>query len=131
MRPHANDKEYDLNSGKIFVFGSNLAGFHGAGAAKFAREHCGAVMGQGFGFFGKSFAIPTKDADLQTLTIEEVQSFVTMFIGHAECHTDMQFFVTRIGCGLAGFDDKDIAPLFKGSPPNCELPHKWDKPELL
>lgn len=128
---HPNDKKYDPSSGAVFVFGSNLAGIHGAGAARYAHEECGAVMGQGWGLFGKSFAIPTKDENLNTLDLSQVKEFADAFIAFAKSHPTMKFFVTRIGCGLAGFSDHDIAPFFSDSPDNCELPLNWDTPEKL
>lgn len=80
---------------------------------------------------GMAYAIPTKDENLMTLPLDAIQDFVQKFITYAQCHTEMQFFVTRIGCGLAGYTDREIAPLFKEAPANCELPHGWDKPETL
>lgn len=122
---HPSDKFYDLDSNKIFVFGSNMAGIHGAGAAYFAMKNCQAAWGVPFGLTGKAFAIPTKDARLNTLSLETVKEYVLNFIAFAKCHPELQFFVTRIGCGLAGFTDHEIAPLFKEVPDNCELPHGW------
>jgi hypothetical protein len=109
----------------IFVFGSNLKGVHGAGAAKFAREHRGAIMGRGIGIQGTSYGIPTKDWDIRTLPLERIKVFVDDFIKYAEEHEFMSFEVTRIGCGLAGYTDADIAPMFKDAPINCYLPEGW------
>ena len=110
---------------EIFVFGSNLAGRHGKGAALDARKHHGAVYGQGEGMQGNSYAIPTKDRNLSTLPLGEIQKYVTDFIAFAIHHPDMTFKVTRIGCGLAGYTDSEIAPMFKEAPPNCNLPDGW------
>ena len=131
MNKHPNDKDFSIESGKIFVYGSNLAGIHGAGAARFALDKLGALRGKAAGRMNQCYAIPTKDENLETLPLDSVQHFVTNFIAYARCHPDLQFFVTRIGCGLAGYTDKDIAPLFKDAPENCELPIGWDKPESL
>lgn len=129
--PHPNDKTYDPTSNKIFVFGSNLAGVHGAGAAKYAHKDLGAKWGRCEGISGRTYAIPTKDCDLETLQLELVHMFVVRFVWFAKCHPQMQFFVTRIGCGFAGFTDKEIAPMFADAPDNCELPIGWDHPETL
>lgn len=110
----------------IFVFGSNLAGRHGAGAALFARTYNGAIYGQGVGPQGYSYAIPTKDALLQTLPLATIQTYILGFIEYAKQHSDITFYVTRIGCGLAGYKDQDIAPMFKGYPSNCTMPAEWD-----
>lgn len=112
---------------KIFTFGSNLAGRHGAGAALRARSAYGAKYGQGVGLQGNSFAIPTKDRSLKTLPISKVARYVDDFKEFAELNQDKEFYVTRIGCGLAGFSDEQIAPLFVNSPQNCVFPKVWEK----
>jgi hypothetical protein len=109
----------------IFVFGSNLAGRHGAGAALFAHRNHGAIYCQGSGLQGQSYAIPTKDYSIRTLPLEVIQRHVETFIKFANAHPWMTFNVTRIGCGLAGYTDSDIAPMFKGAPINCNLPEGW------
>ena len=109
----------------VFVFGSNLAGRHGAGAALYARMHHGAIYGRGVGFQGNSYGIPTKSASIHTLPLHIIKGYVEEFIEFAERNTQMQFQVTRIGCGLAGYKDTDIAPLFKDAPSNCHLPEEW------
>lgn len=103
----------------IFVFGSNLAGRHGAGAALHARQHCGAIYGQPHGRQGNSYGIPTKDANIKTLPLVSIQSHVEQFLEYARKHPELQFQVTNIGCGLAGYRIADIAPMFKGAPDNC------------
>lgn len=110
----------------IFVFGSNLAGRHGKGAALHARKNHGAVYGQGFGLQGRSFAIPTKDYKLLSLPLTEIQIYVNSFKNYAKTHPEMTFNVTRIGCGLAGYTDNDIAPMFKNCSNNVNLPPYWD-----
>lgn len=109
----------------IFVFGSNLAGRHGKGAALFARQERGAVYGVGVGLTGNAYAIPTKDAHLDTLPLDVVHGHVDTFLSYACAHPDLAFEVTRIGCGLAGYTDAQIAPMFAGAPSNCLLPREW------
>lgn len=106
----------------IFVFGSNLAGRHGAGAALYALKSCGAVYGQGCGRQGNSYAIPTKDATLKTLTLAEIKVHVASFLRYAENHPDEMFELTPIGCGLAGHKPENIAPMFADAPCNVVLP---------
>jgi hypothetical protein len=109
----------------IFVFGSNLAGRHGKGAALFARQHHGAIYGKGIGPQGNAYAIPTKDGNLRTLPLTKITDYVIDFINYAERHPELTFEVTRIGCGLAGYKDADIAPMFRLAPSNCVLPLGW------
>lgn len=109
----------------IFVFGSNLAGRHGMGAAKFALDNHGAVYGKGIGHYGNSYAIPTKDSNIRTLPLSVIEIYVQHFIQYAVNHPELEFQVTRIGCGLAGYKDSDIAPFFVNSPKNCHLPEGW------
>lgn len=110
---------------QIFTFGSNEAGLHGAGAALFAYKNKGARYGDGYGHRGDSFAIPTKDEDIQSLPIEMIAAYVCGFLAYATGKRKLSFFVTRIGCGLAGYKDEDIAPLFIGAPLNCMFDSKW------
>lgn len=109
----------------IFVFGSNLAGRHGAGAAKYALQHEGAVYRKGVGHYGNSYALPTKDSNIQTLDLEDIAAFVDLFIQYAEFNPELEFKVTRIGCGLAGYKDSEIAPLFNKAPSNCQFDSVW------
>jgi hypothetical protein len=109
----------------IFVFGSNLAGRHGAGAALYARQHHGAIYGRGVGPQGQSYAIPTKDGSLRPLGLKQIAAYVQEFLAYAASHPELRFQVTRIGCGLAGYKATDIAPMFVGTPGNCELPEGW------
>lgn len=118
---------YLLNTANmIFVFGSNEAGIHGAGAAAYAEKHKGAKYRYGVGKVGISYAIPTKDRRIVTLPLEKVKEYVEQFIDYANKHQEETFQVTRIGCGLAGFEDEDIAPLFSASPCNCFFDSAWD-----
>lgn len=97
----------ELKADEIFVFGSNLAGMHGGGAAYIAFKQFGAVMGCGVGLWGQSYAIPTMQGGVET-----IKPYVDDFIAFAREHPELFFYVTRIGCGIAGFRDKEIAPLF-------------------
>lgn len=106
----------------IFVFGSNLAGRHGKGAALWARQHRGAIYGQGEGRQGNSYAIPTKDALLRTLTLEVIASYVAGFRCYARENPKLIFQLTPIGCGLAGYAPEQIAPMFRDAPANVALP---------
>lgn len=92
---------------EVFVFGSNLAGIHAGGAARVALERFGAVMGQGVGMQGQSYAIPTMQGGVET-----IKPYVDEFIALAREWDQTTFWVTRIGCGIAGFTDEEIAPLF-------------------
>lgn len=102
-----SDSILELASNEIFVFGSNLAGRHGGGAAQFAFKKFGAILGQGVGLHGQSYAIPTMQGGVDTIA-----PYVDQFIDFAKEHQDLKFLVTEIGCGIAGFSPKDIAPLF-------------------
>lgn len=98
----------ELKENEIFVFGSNLQGMHGGGAARLAYEKFGAIWGQGVGLQGQSYGIPTMHGG-----IEDIKPYVDEFIEFAKSHPELTFLVTRIGCGIAGFRDEEIAPLFK------------------
>ena len=98
----------DLQENQVFVFGSNLAGMHGGGAARVARLRFGAVMGNGVGMQGRSYAIPTMQGGTET-----IRPYVNDFIAYAKEHPELTFLVTPIGCGIAGFEPEDIAPLFE------------------
>ena len=111
-----------LKGNEIFVFGSNLAGMHGGGAARIARLHFGAVMGKGVGLQGQSYAIPTMQGGVET-----IRPYVNDFLDFAKHHPEMQFLVTPIGCGIAGFEAEDIAPLFESAKEmkNISLPESF------
>ena len=141
---HSASTDFDLpvcdilgmNKNEIFVFGSNLAGIHGAGAALYAKLHHGApyiknvtaewgVKGKnGVGLQGSAYAIPTKDEWIKTLSIERIEPFVKEFIEFAKANPVMNFNVARIGCGLAGYKEHQIAPLFEKSPSNVKF--NWE-----
>jgi hypothetical protein len=111
----------------IFVFGSNLAGRHGKGAALHARMHHGAITGQGEGLQGDSYAIPTKDQSLGVLPLHAIRGHVVRFLAFARDNPDMAFKVTAIGTGLAGYKPDQIAPMFENAPANCELPDEFER----
>lgn len=123
-------------NGEIFVFGSNLGGIHGSGAARVAREKFGAKYLLGVGPCGGSYAIPTKNEDVtSTLPLHTIKLYVEQFIEYARrtVIADMdqppvylsQFWVTAIGCGLAGYRHEQIAPMFKDASDNCSFPDNW------
>ena len=112
---------------EIFVFGSNLAGRHGAGSAKHALDNYGAKLGQGVGRQGESYAIPTKDENLEVLPVEKIIPYIKDFVRYAMAHSELHFTVVAVGCGLSGYEPKDIAPFFKYAPPNCTLPPEFVK----
>lgn len=114
-----------FKGGPIFVFGSNLAGRHGAGAAKDAVKYYGARYGKGEGHHGCSYAIPTKDKNLNPLPLDEIRRYVRRFLGYAALYSHLTFRVTRVGCGLAGYKDEQIAPMFSKATNNCILPKEW------
>lgn len=114
-----------LPESEIFVFGSNEAGIHGAGAAYHAHRHYGAEWGKGIGRTGNAYGIPTKDLNIQTLPLHKINEYVLDFLEYAEAHPELKFYVTRIGCGLAGYKNEDIAPMFEDAPSNCRLEEDW------
>lgn len=110
----------------VYVFGSNQKGIHGKGSALVARRSYGAQVGVGEGLTGNAYAIPTKDHSMQPRKLEDVAESVERFKEFARRYPTLSFQVTKIGCGLAGFSEKEIAPMFKNSPPNCKLPKGWE-----
>jgi hypothetical protein len=110
----------------IFVFGSNLAGRHGKGAALYARQHFGAIYGQGEGLQGQSYAIPTKDEKLRVRGLSEIASSIRTFIDFANNNPELEFLITPVGCGLAGFEQSTIKPLFGELPVNCTFSKEWN-----
>lgn len=106
-REYTPEKITELKPNEIFVFGSNLAGLHGGGAARVAYNRFGAIWGQGVGLQGQSYAIPTMQGGVET-----IKPYVDEFIRFAQTRPDLKFYVTQIGCGIAGFKVEEIAPLF-------------------
>lgn len=132
MKEHSANHEGRVSSARIeilkpceiFVFGSNLSGHHGGGAAYLAYKKWGAIWGQGVGLQGQTYGIPTMHGG-----VDAIQPYVDEFINFAKEHPEMVFLVTEIGCGIAGFRPEEIAPLFKDAVPieNIHLPQRfWD-----
>ena len=123
-RDYTPERITELKPNEIFVFGSNLDGAHGGGAARIAYNRFGAIWGQGVGLQGQCYAIPTMQGGVET-----IKPYVDEFIKFARQHQEYKFLVTRIGCGIAGFKDEDIAPLFKDAleVENIILPHEFVK----
>ena len=117
----------ELKENEIFVFGSNLSGMHGGGAARIAYKKFGAIWGQGIGLQGQSYGIPTMQGGVET-----IKPYVDEFIKFAKTHPELHFLVTRVGCGIAGFKDEEIAPLFKEAldMSNVSLPKEFIKAHL-
>lgn len=111
----------------IFVFGSNLAGRHGKGAALQALHEYGAIRGVAEGIQGNAYGIPTKGHDLQPLPLVSIQASVKRFLEYAQSRPSTPFLVTRIGCGLAGYRDEDIAPMFQGLTRNVFVDKRWEE----
>ena len=122
---YTSDSIISLPERHIFVFGSNYGGRHGRGAAKVAMQKFGAKYGKGSGLQGRSYGIPTKDRSLKVLSIEKIRIGVDKFLRFADNNKELTFVVTKIGCGLAGLREKDIAPMFTGAPSNVVLPEGW------
>ena len=119
---HTPDMISELKTDEVFVFGSNLEGMHGGGAAYTAFKKFGAAMGCGIGHRGQSYAIPTMHGG-----VEDIKPYVDEFIRYAAEHHELFFYVTRVGCGIAGFKDREIAPLFAEARElkNVCLPKGW------
>ena len=98
-----------LAPGQVFVFGSNIHGFHGGGAASFAADYFGAVWGVGEGLRGRSYALPTMEG------LESTRRAVERFVAFAKEHPELTFLVTPVGCGIAGYTPEEIAPMFAGA----------------
>lgn len=113
------------NAQSIFVFGSNLAGRHGKGAALPARLNYGAEYGIGNGRTGNAYAIPTKGYNIETLSLDYIRAGVLAFMIYARSHPELAFILTRVGCGLAGYTDSQIAPMFRGVSDNVSIPEEW------
>lgn len=111
-----------LEPNEVFVFGSNLAGRHGKGAALIAKKKFGAIYGDGFGPTGRCYAIPTKGPDLKSLSLDYIAKCVAYFNHYASAKPEITFLVTAIGTGLAGYKTADIAPMFRDAPDNVVLP---------
>ena len=106
-REYTPERIMELRPNEIFVFGSNLSGSHGGGAALLAYRKFGAIWGQGVGLQGQSYGIPTMHGG-----VDAIKPYVDEFIKFAQQHPEYKFLVTKIGCGIAGFRIEEIAPLF-------------------
>lgn len=113
----------------VFVFGSNTQGRHGAGAARCAVQYYGAIYGQAEGRQGYSYAIVTKELrpGYTQPGMQEIRAGVERFVEYARAHPELCFYITAVGCGLAGFNPRDVAPMFHGVPENCLLPPRWEQ----
>lgn len=116
------------NDPRIFVFGSNLYGIHGAEAALYARTKLGAEIGVGRGLTGRCYALPTCLRPGEPLPLVMVKEMVDEFLSVARESPGARYFVSAVGCGIAGFSEQEIAPLFADAPGNCDLPPGWRKP---
>lgn len=121
---HTPDRIEELSSDEVFVFGSNLDGFHGGGAAALAFRKFGAKWGKGVGHYGQTYGIPTMHGG-----VNEIRPYVDEFIIYAKRHPELIFLVTKIGCGIAGFTCEEIAPLFSETVNmvNVYLPEEFRK----
>lgn len=113
------------NKTPIYCFASNLAGRHGKGSALIAKDRWGARYGVGYGMMGQSFAIPTKNEKIQTLPLETVRKNINLFLNFAAKNEQYCFLTVKIGCGLAGFSEDQIKPLFQNRPSNVLVPFGW------
>lgn len=116
---HTPDNITSLEPHEIFVFGSNLEGNYGGGAAYFAKENFGAIDGIGVGLAGKSYALPTMGG------IEQMHLYIEQFRLVAHLMPEYTFLVTKVGCGIAGYKENEISPMFKDMPNNVTLPKGW------
>ena len=130
---HTPDKISELGENYVFVFGSNVQGIHGKGAALLAVKCFGAVAGRGEGHYGRSYAIPTRERSFgfartfDTLSLKEIAAHVEKFLSYAGSHPELTFYVTRIGCGCAGYSTEDIAPMFAVRSDNVIIPEEFSR----
>ena len=124
MTYHYHDESIvkSLPEDTIFVFGSNMAGTHAGGAAKTALLHFGAMKGVGRGWAGQSFAIPTMNEHLQQMPLSQIQHYIDDFKIYTKNHPKSKYFITSVGCGVAGYKVEEIAPMFKGISHNVIFP---------
>jgi len=125
VRAYHKDKTLPSTTQHIFVFGSNFAGRHGKGAALVASKQFRAERGVGEGRTGNAYAIPTKNERLRVINLNEIRISVFKFIEYAHQNPNDRFFITRVGCDLAGYQNADIAPMFSLAPLNCSFPEEW------
>lgn len=118
---------YNLPRNVVFVFGSNSAGIHGSGSALGAKLYFGALQFHGEGHVGRSYAIPTKNNKIKTLPLIAIEKNINTFLEYALNNPNLNFFITAVGCGRAGYHPEQIAPLFKEATSNCAFPFSWTK----
>jgi hypothetical protein len=116
---------------RVFVFGSNRLGVHGAGAARYAARSLGAKSRVGEGLTGRSYALPTCSVPGVPVTLDELRLHVARFIDFAQANPNERFFVSELGCGIAGFKPEQVAPMFSEAPSNCDLPPGWRQPRRV
>ena len=119
------DNITDLKPNEVFVFGSNLGGFHDGGAARVAMKKFGAVYGLGEGLVCQSYAFPTLDTELQQYSTETLAKFAQTFIKTAEALPAVTFYLTKVGCGIAGYTEYYMKQFFVNTPPNVVKPRGW------
>lgn len=119
--------EHKQGDDRVFVFGSNTLGIHGAGAAAYAHRKLGAEIGVGEGPTGRTYALPTCYQPGEPVTLQELAVYIDNFFSYAKLNPQQRFFVSKVGCGIAGFDENDVAYIFHelGVPDNCDIPPDW------
>ena len=119
--------KHEPDDDRVFVFGSNLLGIHGAGAAHYARCELGAELGIGEGPTGRTYALPTCYQPGEPITYQELAVYVDNFLTYARQHPEQRFFVSKVGCGIAGFDEDVVSMVFRclDVPANCDMPPGW------
>ena len=122
---HADGTRPICNPKTVFVFGSNLKGYHGAGAALLATQKYGAAPGMGAGWSGNSYAVPTKCKNLHALPLDDIQMYAECFCIFSNKLPHMEYFVTAVGTGFAGYKHEQIAPMFRSANPLCSFPEEW------
>ena len=120
----------ELGENQVFVFGSNLAGKHNGGGARIALEKFGAIYGQAVGNQGQSYAIPTLGYNFEKISLTDIRYYIDLFFNYAYNHSQFEFLVTKIGCGIAGYDVSEIAPLLLNPFKNIILPEEFVKYNL-
>ena len=125
MTPKGDSLIGKLKSNEVFVFGSNRAGLHAGGAARMAREKFGARQGVGEGLTGQSYAFPTLTEHFEKVSPESLGASRDRLFETARRHPDKTFLLTKVGCGIAGFSEDEIRPLFANAPANVILPDDW------
>lgn len=119
------DNITELKPNEVFVFGSNRLGAHRGGAARYAYDHFGAELSNSEGIQGQSYALPTMDKDMKPYSSYNLKKVVNSFVYYARQHPEKTFLLTKVGCGIAGFTEAQIAPLFRHTPGNVVKPKGW------